>query len=224
MKQRWKAWSKRFAAFKPREQALILLAALASILALADQAVLAPSLERSQRLRAEMDRLSPQLAGARSEAATLAARLAADPNQPLRERLAALDIRLKEQGRQLGSLTADLIPPERMATVLREVLATRLGLKLKRLQNLPAVPAFPELVQADAESPEAPKKPALYKHGLDLTVQGGYFEVLDYLQALEQLPWHFYFEGMDYRVEAYPQAQVTLHLYTLSATEDWIGV
>ena len=47
---------------------------------------------------------------------------------------------------------------------------------------------------------------------------------LRYLQALEALPWRFFWDSVDYQVIAYPQSTVRLKLHTLSLSEDWIGV
>lgn len=59
--------------------------------------------------------------------------------------------------------------------------------------------------------------PGVYKHSVELSIEGGYFAVLDYLKALENMPWQFYWEGMDYVVDDYPNAKVTLEVFTLSA-------
>ena len=59
--------------------------------------------------------------------------------------------------------------------------------------------------------------PGVYKHSVVLSVSGGYFAVLDYFKSLEAMPWQFYWQGMDYVVDEYPHANVTLEVFTLSA-------
>jgi MSHA biogenesis protein MshJ len=63
----------------------------------------------------------------------------------------------------------------------------------------------------------------VYKHGLTLTLKGSYFDVLDYLHAVEESPWHFFWERLEYRVGHYPEAEVTLRVYTLGDHEELIG-
>ena len=43
-------------------------------------------------------------------------------------------------------------------------------------------------------------------------------------QALEALPWRFFWDSVSYEVEDYPRSLVRLRLHTLSLSEDWIGV
>jgi MSHA biogenesis protein MshJ len=65
---------------------------------------------------------------------------------------------------------------------------------------------------------------SIFRHGLAMTLSGRYFDVYHYLEALESLPWRFYWDSIDYQVKEYPTAEVTLHIYTLSFQEDWLGI
>lgn len=56
----------------------------------------------------------------------------------------------------------------------------------------------------------------VFKHAVVIQLEGSYFDVVDYLSALENLPWKFYWAELDYRVIDYPKAIVTLEVYTLS--------
>jgi MSHA biogenesis protein MshJ len=66
----------------------------------------------------------------------------------------------------------------------------------------------------------------LYRHGLRLQLQGGYFDLLSYLQAIQGSGWMLNWDSLDYRVgKAGPgQAQISLKLYTLSRQAGWVGV
>ena len=223
--KRWQQLVVFFAARTPREQALILITGIVLLLALGHTLAVAPSAARTAGLNQQAEQLETRLTSLAAEQAGVDARLAADPNAPLRAQLEALKTRIAALDQRLHALTVDLIPPEQMASVLREVLAKRPGLALLRLENLAPVSALPP---APDEKPDA-GPPSVYRHGLRLTVHGDYFAILDYLKALEQLPWHFYYEALDYKVDpatlsqAHPRAEVTLSLYTLSDREAWIG-
>lgn len=56
----------------------------------------------------------------------------------------------------------------------------------------------------------------VFKHAVVIQLEGSYFDVIDYLSALESLSWKFYWSELDYRVVNYPKAIVTLEVYTLS--------
>jgi len=64
----------------------------------------------------------------------------------------------------------------------------------------------------------------VYKHSVRITLKGQYFFVVDYLKRLESLSWRFYWEFIDYEVEVYPTATVTLEVYTLSTDKGAWGV
>lgn len=49
----------------------------------------------------------------------------------------------------------------------------------------------------------------------ELVVSGQYFSILDYLKRLERQGWQFYWETLEYKVEKYPMATVTIHFHTL---------
>jgi len=61
------------------------------------------------------------------------------------------------------------------------------------------------------------QKVNLFRHGIRLQLEGGYFDVYQYLKALEALPRHFYWKGFDYRVVEHPKAAVWGSLLALQA-------
>jgi MSHA biogenesis protein MshJ len=64
----------------------------------------------------------------------------------------------------------------------------------------------------------------LYRHTLILTLQGDYFSTLNYLKALEALPWRIHWDHIDYNVKNYPIAETRIQIYTLSFEQDWLSV
>ncbi|MCI0590119.1 MAG: MSHA biogenesis protein MshJ, partial [Gammaproteobacteria bacterium] len=63
-----------------------------------------------------------------------------------------------------------------------------------------------------------------YMHGLRMEFEGGYLDTLDYLRKLEALPWAFFWDSVDFKVEKYPKALGSITVYTLSLDANWIGV
>ena len=49
-------------------------------------------------------------------------------------------------------------------------------------------------------------------------------QVVQFLVALERLPWRFYWQDLNYSVDHYPNAEVILRVYTLSSEEGLFGV
>ena len=235
LKQQWLQLQQRFDGLKPREQILVAVCGVAIALMLCDQLAWSPLTRSDTLLQNQITATRQQLDQTRSVRAEIDAKLAQDPDTELRHSLDAVKVELAQQNAQLAAATVDLIPPEKMAGVLRKVLAERRHLQLLSLQNEPAVPAFAPRADADktgadktratrgAAADDGDAAATIYRHGLTLTFKGSYFDTLDYLQALEKLPWHFYWEKLDYKVDKYPEATVTLRVYTLGNRESWIG-
>ncbi|WP_051971433.1 hypothetical protein [Massilia sp. 9096] len=62
----------------------------------------------------------------------------------------------------------------------------------------------------------------LYRHGVELTVRGGYLDMVDAMGALESLPTQLFWGRAQLDVEDYPNARLTLTLYTLSLDPKWM--
>jgi MSHA biogenesis protein MshJ len=164
--------------------------------------------------------------------ADLQAKLAVDPNVPYRSAL----LTAKASGEQLidevDQDTAGLLPPEKMRSVLQELLRAQPKLRLLSLQSfsepLQLAQAAPQksgaLEKGAAIEPKAPV--TLYRHGLKISLQGGYFDLLAYLQAIQASGWRLHWDSLDYQVGADgpTQAKINLVLYTLSREAGWIGV
>ncbi|HBC57674.1 MAG TPA: hypothetical protein DCZ03_10965 [Gammaproteobacteria bacterium] len=56
----------------------------------------------------------------------------------------------------------------------------------------------------------------VYRYPLAITFSGDYFDTLAYLKKLESMEWRPVWETLEYEVTGYPQAKVTLQIYTLS--------
>jgi MSHA biogenesis protein MshJ len=113
---------------------------------------------------------------------------------------------------QLGDYASELIDPAEMARVLEGVLDEQHELRLLSMRNL------------GAEALTVSEGKALfYKHGLEIELEGSYLACLAYLQAIEALPWRFYWEVLDLNVEEFPDNRIRIVVSTLSMDEEWIG-
>lgn len=84
--------------------------------------------------------------------------------------------------------------------------------------------AAPNAAQPQPAAAAPPQKPLLYRHGVQLVLQGSYLEMIDYLEALEALPTQLFWGAAALDAEQYPQARLTLTLYTLSLDQKWIAL
>ena len=77
---------------------------------------------------------------------------------------------------------------------------------------------------ASAPAAVPPGGPALYRHGVELTLEGGWSDLLAYLQALETMPRRVLWGGVSMKVEQYPKVVLTVRLYTLSLDRGWLEI
>lgn len=80
-----------------------------------------------------------------------------------------------------------------------------------------AQPGPGSVAGAEVKAPEL-----LYRHGVEIVVQGSYLEMINYMQALEALPVQLFWGGARLDAQQYPEARLTLTLYTLSLDEKWM--
>ncbi|KQQ40330.1 hypothetical protein ASF61_06050 [Duganella sp. Leaf126] len=74
---------------------------------------------------------------------------------------------------------------------------------------------------AAAAATTAPRE-LLYRHSVEIVVQGSYLDMIDYMQALETLPAQLFWGGARLDATRYPSATLTLTLSTLSLDEKWM--
>ena len=220
MQAKWQILVERFVALSLRERILVLVAVFVVAYQIADLAILDRQHQRIQQLEGEIARDRGAIVHAGQQMTALSAQLPQDPNARLRSEIERVRAQLQSLQAQLREATRKLISPQDMARFLEELLVQERELTLLRLQTLDVQP----LGEA-AEGPATEEmRPALHRHGFEIEFAGGYFATLRYLEALEALPWRFFWDSVDYEVVDYPRSIVRLKLHTLSMSEDWIGV
>ncbi|TXF10851.1 hypothetical protein [Pelomicrobium methylotrophicum] len=154
-----------------------------------------------------------------------------DAERQRRERLSALKRELEALEASLREREAHLVPPERIARLLREVLERNRGLQLVSLVTLPVAElseaasgaqAPQELPQRGGAPVEASRR--LYRHGVEISVRGSYLDLLRYVSELEKLPWRMYWGRAKLHVEEYPVSTLQLTVYTLSLDRAWLVI
>ena len=207
----WHALAAKVDTLTLRERGLILCAILALFWFPAYNLWLAPT-------HASISAMKARLAGGEHSRQELEAQLAVvqaaaqrDPDLVLRGQLAHLRQRLVQVDEKMSLETIDLIAPERMPMVLQNLLAHSPGVTLSLVRSLDSRPLLGEN-----------QKINLFQHGIHIELKGNYFALVDYLQKVEALPERFYWRRLDYQVGSYPMATVTLELYTLSTSKDFI--
>ncbi|MFM4919019.1 MSHA biogenesis protein MshJ [Aeromonas dhakensis] len=211
LKAQWQAWADKLAALSQRERVLIMLTGVVLVGTIATYGWL-----DAATVRLEQDRLALSSAQRDLEIMDLEnqgkqARLARDPDQNVRTQLAGVDEEIGKLDAALKAQTVDLIQAHEMPEVLEALLSRSANLHMVALTSL-----APEPLMAGEQ------RINLFKHGIRLKLEGGYFDVYQYLKALEALPRHFYWKQFDYQVQEHPKAVVEMEIYTLSTSKEFI--
>jgi MSHA biogenesis protein MshJ len=200
-------------AFSVRERVLVLFTALVLMAALWHMLLMQPLQQRALQTRAELTELESRITSANQSLEEQILQLAGGGDEQ-RTRIDSLQRRIDEINATLGNHAAELIDPAEMAQVLEGVLKEQSQLTLVRIRN-----TTPDSLAAD----EDPDAVTFYRHGLEIEVEGSYAACLDYLNAIEALPWRLYWQVLELDVVDYPRNRIRIEVSTLSLDKEWIG-
>ena len=230
MKELWQKLTARFNALAQRERALVSAAIVAGTVFVFHAVAIDPLLVRQGRL---LQQLTEARQNIRNEDVLMkAAETRVDPDAVKRSYRDALRKQLAEIDASMQGLQAGLVPPERMAKLLEEMTAGSRGVQLVALRTLPVqrfenpgTPAAPVPAPGGKEVKPAPREPerSIYQHGVEVTLQGSYGDIHEYLARLERSPQRMFWGRLNLE-SAYPRLTVTLTVHTLSLSKAWLVV
>lgn len=208
-----------------RERVLIALTTGALVFVLGWELLVAPVLAERQQLDNRMQTLSASRDNLLAEQQTLNSQLANDPSAELRERLQVRQNRLERLNQQISETTGQLIAPRDMVALLRNMLAAQQGLALESLLLREPLPVYDGDQRAGSGSSDnAPPEPLLYAHDVELTISGGYLDVMNYLEKLEAMDDRLGWLRLNYKAGAWPEGKASIRVRTLSLDAAWLGV
>ena len=220
MNQQLQLLFEKFDALNERERISIMLLSVVAIIIIFVELIISPMNQQYDILDKQIISLQSQTKNFQSQILVLKTKTNRDPDfqekqkiKLLNEQISNLDIHLKE--RMHG-----LIEPKQMAKVLEVVLTQNTDLKLQRVQSLGAEPLSPVKAKEGEETEEL----GIYRHGMQIEFKGSYLSTLNYLKALDELPWNFYWDVLELNVDKYPTSSIIITVHTLSFHEGWIGV
>lgn len=222
MKERWDQLVAKIDAMSLRERALIFAAVAFALVAMIDSFFLNPLLQKQKRLSSQVVQQQEKMKEIQGQLAALLEAKQANKDAPQRERIRQLREQIAQGDTFLKETQDKLVPPERMARLLEQVLAKNGRLQLVSLETLP-VSNFIEQASKEPQPATATGR-QIYKHGVKITVRGSYADLTEYLQMLEKLPTRMFWGMANMDVVKYPQAELTLTLYTLSLDKTWLQV
>lgn len=116
---------------------------------------------------------------------------------------------IKKLDANIAKISLQIVPANQMADLLKDLLIKEGGLKLVSLKSLPSK------ALVSPEDLAAIDQYFLLQQGMRFTFQGNYFNTLKYLQSIEKSKWRLFWDDLDYKVQEYPNALVTIDVHTL---------
>jgi MSHA biogenesis protein MshJ len=213
MKATFKVWADRIDAATLRERVLIFLALALVGVFIANALLIEPLRTREKAIAAETQKLQTELRGLETGLQRLVQGSAADPDAVTRKKVADARTELAQINARIVQEQRRFTPPERMRAVLQELFERNKGLTMVELKSLPVQPLAP-----------AGGAAGLFRHGIELSVSGGYADLYEYLKGLESLPTQLYWGRAELLVAGHPRIVLKLTVYTASFDRAWLTV
>ena len=216
MNEHWVRLSKRFEALGRRERMIVTVGGVV-VIALLGLSLIDSALAKQRAFEKQIAQAQADQASARVQIARLEQQLAQDPDLVIREQIADLRLQVEKLDAEVKGVHRGLVSPERMAGVLESMLTRNRRVNLVGLKTLPVAPLVEFAEGADTDR-------NVFKHGVELTLDGGYLDLLDYLARLEHLPWQMFWAKVEMDASDYPRVRLTVTVYTLSLNKEWLVV
>ncbi len=227
MKAQWLKLAARYDGLQLRERWLVAAAVLCGIVLIGYSFFVEPALKRAQLAERSSVESRMQLANTQAQSAALQSS-SLEPDVAARTELARLKKQLGDLAGRLELMENALVPPQRMTGLLEEMIGRKTGLRLLGLKTLPVAPLLEKKMALEdaAKSVDKPvhSSSGLFKHGVEIRLEGSYQELSAYLERLEQSKLKLLWSGVVLSAENHPKLVLTLTVFTLSLDRAWLIV
>lgn len=229
MKESWGKLASRYDALLLRERWLIAAAILGGIVLIGYSLYVEPALQRVKLAERSLTEQRAQLSALQTQSIALQTP-EQDPDVAARAELEGLKKKLGELNARVSVLESSLVPPQRMSALLEDMIGGKSGLRLLSLKTLPLSPLLEKKPLAEAAAAEkaedklANTSVGLFKHGVEIRLEGSYQELTAYLERLEQAKSKLLWSSVALAAEQHPKLVLTLTVYTLSLDRAWLIV
>lgn len=231
--EQWQQAIAKFEALSQRERWLVFLAGAVVIYTLLNMLLISPITSKQNTLTGEITQSQTQITTLGEQIAALRQNPNTDVDAQNSQKIAQLKTELQQQNQTLANKQHELISPDNMPKVLSGLLQKNTGVRLIGMKTLATERVLlndkNEIVaDASADATSAQSVPnghvLLYKHGLEMTIAGEYFDLMRYVQTLEHLPMRVMWSKADLHTKEYPQNELTITVYTLSLDKTWLSI
>jgi MSHA biogenesis protein MshJ len=244
MMKQWDQFAEKINALSLRERGILFALLSVGLLLIANSLIIEPQLLKHKLLSDGVSRERAQIAALQAEISQRAAGVLVDPNADVKRRLANSKKQIEELDQNLLDVHKNLVRPEKMADLLESILRRNRKLQLVSLKTMPVLnlAAVSESsvrskgaddgaggtaknkARLNDHGAESVTDGALYKHEVEIVVEGSYLDMLVTLQELEALPEQVYWHSVTLSVLDYPTASLSMRVFTLSLDKKWLNL
>lgn len=208
----WRKWRRIHAARTPSERRILIVGAVAVTWFIMDSVLLTPSLDRYQiasnrhrKASTELTQKQEQQRRYNSDMIAITAQLKGEVDR-LRNEVA-------QQKKELDTFQEGLVPAREMREFLQGVVSSQPDVQVLSMKTLS---------QEDVRkaSPGIKEMPGLYRHGVELKLQGRFQSLYQWLSIMENWPRKVMWSGMKLELDDRQQLLLTVTLFTLSPDVD----
>jgi MSHA biogenesis protein MshJ len=208
----WKSWIARIDDMSLRERAMLfgsvaLVVVVAAYVTLIDRALVSQKrlIERVTRDQSQLKSVREQLQLILKESQPLG-------RHPDELAIAEFERKIRETEKDVAARQHAFVAPEQLPVLLRQMLGRSPRIRLESLRLLPGTPP----PGAAGSTPGRPEGSEVFRHGVEVTLRGSYFDLVQYLTELEGLPSPLLWGRVELLVEKYPEVRLTVVVHTLS--------
>lgn len=227
MKEFWRKYAEKIDALATRERVMLFVAAIFVTLFLVNALFIEPAVARTKALLAQAAQQQATLTTLQPQIAVLEKKLA-NPDAENIVRRDDIKRQIAEVEETLNGMRQGLVAAQNMRSVLQDMLARNPRLQLVGMRTLPVAPLVEKQAKPDAAGAVAPQSTptegGVFKHGVQITVQGSYADLHDYLGRLEKLSWRMFWSRASLDAAGNPRLTLTITIYTLSLDQAWLEV
>ena len=244
MMKQWDQFAEKINALSLRERGILFALLSVGLLLIANSLIIEPQLLKHKLLSDGIKREQAQIAALQAEISQRAAGVLVDPNADVKRRLASTRKQIEELDQNLLAVHKNLVRPEKMADLLESILRRNRKLQLVSLKTMPVLnlaepsdssangrgadggagASTKHKAKSNDQGAEGVTDGALYKHEVEIVVEGSYLDMLATLQELEALPEQVYWHSVTLSVLEYPTASLSMRVFTLSLDKKWLNL
>ncbi len=231
LRKKWQQLRERFDSRARRERAMLAAMVVGGVLLLGFSLLVDPYLVRARVEKRTAAQAQQDIAVAREQIKIAQAQLQSDPDAAAKARVLALKQELVAADASLKQLEGGLVSPEEMNALLERMLARHASLRLISFKSLvpvniaeQAATAAASVSDKDAKSTSGTAGFGLYRHGVELKLEGSYSELHAWLAQLEKSPQKLLWGDIRFAVVEHPKSVLTVTVFTLSLERAWLAI